>query len=189
MKQYKLILSGYGKNIAIGTVDKDVHFFWKMNNPDVTKKQLFREAYISENNNTHIEDSGSPFYIPIWKDNCNILLEAGLYPDDIHVLVYDQYDSLIWYSDQIPYTVSQKFDQNTDLGPGYYLKTWRERKGEYGVSLFQDKMFDPGSLNFQAISINDQKIINVFQYQNQNLDITESEFGGTSVNYDFFRVK
>jgi hypothetical protein len=189
MPEYKLVVSGYGKSVAIGTIDKDLHFFWKMNNPVVTKTQLFREAYTVENANIKIEDSGSPFYIPIWKDNNDILLESGVYSDAMHIFVYDQFDSPIWYSDQVDYNVTSVFDQETSLELGYYLKTWRERKGEFGIATFSDKEFDPTALTFQAVKINNQDIITVFKYLDQDLEINLSEFGGITLDYEFFRIK
>lgn len=189
MAEYRLVISGYGKSIAIGSLDKDLHFFWRINDPETTKTQLFREAYTLEKNPGQIDDTGDPLYLPIWKDNDNILSESGLYSDSIHVFVYDQNDNIIWASDRVDYWISKTFDQTEDLESGYYLKSWRERKGEFGVSVFSDNVFQENLLSCQAVKLNEQEIITEFYYNKKLLEIIPSEFGGISVNYDFFRIK
>lgn len=189
MAEYRLVISGYGKSVAIGSLDKDLYFFWKMNDPEITKAQLFRNAYTLEKNIGQVDDSGDPLYLPIWKDNGDVLLESGLYTDSIHLFVYDQDDKIIWSDDQVEYQILEIFNQPEDLKPGYYVKSWRERKGEFGIAVIDDENFQENLLSFSAVKINGQEIINKFYYNDELLEIIPSEFGGISVNYDFFKIK
>lgn len=188
MNEYRLVISGFGKSLAIGSVDKDLHFYWTHNNPEITKIQLFQELYTLEKPESLITDPGDPLYIPKWRDNNDVILASGIYPDSIHVFVYDQNENLIWASDQIEYNVTDVIDQ-TQLSKGFYLKTCRERKGEFGVAEFSDAEFDSDSLKFQAIVVDSETIVNQFIYKNQILEISPSEFGTVSLNYDFFKIK
>lgn len=188
MNEFRVVFSGYGKSIAIGSVDKDVHFYWKMNDIEATKTQLFREVYTLKKHKNQIDDTGDPLYIPIWKDNNDILIETGLYPESFHVFVYDQNENIIWSSDHVIYNVTNIFEKS-EFVKGFYLKTWRERKGELGTAKILDYEFDPLDLKFQAIVVDSETIINQFIYKDKVLELEPGQFGTFLVNYDFFKIK
>ena len=186
MNEYRLILSGYGKYIAIGTIDKDTYFFWKSCKPDVVKSQIFLDAYNEEISPGVISDTGDPLFLDIWKKNSNILYERGTYPDETHILVFDKSENLVWASDRINYKLDTR---SLELEKGHYLKSWRERKGEYGNITIIDSIFDPEKLSAIATKIDDDTIITDVYYEDQRLFMNEGVVGDIFLGYNFFKIK
>ena len=188
MHEYKLLISGYGKSIAVGTLDKDVHFYWKYNDPKVTTAQLFLTAYNIEKPEGMIEDKLDPVYIPIWRENDDVFYTSGVYPDETHLFVLDQDENIIWSTDCPEYTNAHQFKKKK-LSKGFYLQSWRERKGDFGECIIQDTKFDPEKLSITSSTVEDQVILDRFYYDGVQLEVTEGAFGNTDLAYDFFKIK
>jgi hypothetical protein len=188
MPEYKLVVSGYGKSVAIGTIDKDLHFFWKSNNPHSVKAQLFLDAY-STDLSLRLDDPSDPLYLKMWKNHNNVLYVTGTYPDQTHLFVFDSSDNLLWASDQPDFLVDQEFHRDQDLSAEYYIQTWRERKGEFCTAMFQADVFQPELFSARAYMVDTQNIIYKFCYADQELPLIQSEFGGITLDYEFFRIK
>lgn len=188
MHEYKLTISGYGKSCAVGTLDKDVHFYWKYNDPEVTTAQLFLTAYNIERPEGMIEDKLDPVYIPIWRENDDVFYTSGVYPLQTHLIVTDKDDRIVWATDEPRHTVAHTFDKSR-LSRGFYLQSWRERKGDYGYATIHDQEFDQSKLTITSSTVNGEIIMDRFFYDGQQLVITEGAFGNTNLAYDFFKIK
>lgn len=190
MAQFTVNISGYCKYIIYGSVSKELHFFWKANQPESVKAQIFPGAYIPTGNVNTITDQNNPLFLNVWKHYNNILNVDGLYPDMAHVIVTDQDNHPVWASDTfVDPTAVEQFNEITDIPSGWYINTWRKRKGDYGTAIIEDSKFCPDKLTYQHIAVNQELLVHRFFYDGVELQLTEGLLGDTDLGYKFLKIK
>lgn len=187
--KYKLIINGYGKFLTVGKITKEQYEFWsKIEDRDAVCWHLFEDPSVPENRNP-INDCEDPRFLGVAKSIDSIVKVYSPWTDYIHLYVYDENNNRVYIADSVE--LNGSFHINTKLirPPGYYLKAWHGRKGNFFTGeIITDSEFDISKLKFDRCLIDNEEFIYRIEYNRRILKSNEDLTSITSWDYNFINT-
>lgn len=183
--RYKVIVNGYGAQVHIRRINKELYDFWTQQDPEATRSHLFEDSY-SDLNGNPIWDDHNPLFLGMAKSKRDRMIEVfGPRPSHIHVHVFDEDEQPVFATSTIKEV--PRFTMNCEeLGKGYYLKGVRETKGTFFTGFLHEDEFNQHLLNLALVSIDGDKLLYRVEYGHKTLENEREDTGIVKETFNFY---
>lgn len=192
--KYKLVLNGYGKLLTVGKVQKDIFDFWSaQEDRPAVGFHLFGdpEGYVDVNKGTRYNNPCTnpkdPMFLDHARTNASVVEIYSPWKEYIHFHIFDEHDRHVYSTDELDLDSVMSVNINTKtLAPGYYLKAWAFKKGNFFTTWFEsDEPFDKDKLRFSNFTIDGEVFIKNIEYNKRILRNKEDLTATTGWDYEF----
>jgi hypothetical protein len=196
-KIYEIMLSGYGGEIAVGSISKEQYGFWK-------EREDFEEHCNDWDNEMEIPEDMQIVRDGCWHDVDNLAHECGAEFSDLnYITVYDKksgdmvFESPLGYEELERHGIDpdgfavDEFYISGDSEAEYAFIGQSVEKGTFftgEIEIIGD--FDPRRLSFSYIDVEGWNLVNGVSYESQIIDDTGGySTTGKSLDFKIFKVE
>lgn len=184
---YEISINGYGGEVVAGKLTKEQYDFWADKQDDEeTNSHLFWDPWSDEDGNP-ITDDEDPRWLGNWYEIDDIEHTNGANVDACTVTVEDDQGNVVFETDEPKIHKTEVTDIDS-MEPGYYFKGYSAEKGNFFFAEFEADEFDPDKLRFFATDIEGDVIIDMVEYDGEDLNNDGGDTRGKSQGFEFHEV-
>lgn len=193
---YTVTIGGYGGEIVMGRVDRKIVDYFNENSIDIEEYATSwgepgDEGYID------VPEELRPFEMGSWYDCDNIEHCSGAEFGGAYITVTDENGNTVWEKDlghnledegcEIECFCSEDVDDHVDSETAVFVGQSFEKGGFFEAELYLTEPFDPAKFKFTYSDIADWAILNVVEYNGEELDGSNGySTTGKSSSFEFF---
>ena len=191
--KYRIEISGYGGEVVLGTVKREIYDYFVENDVDV-------EEYAGDwDNEQEVPEEFQPFEPGSWYDCDDLCHNCGPSADDCYVTVFDGNDEVIHDAlalDAI-LDLGAEQDSGTEIYPqetlnngDIYFIGQSIEKGLFLVYEVEDETFDPSKLVFSTTDCDGWELVTSVSYNGVELeDLGELSTNGKGSEFQMIEVE
>ena len=193
---YSVEISGYGGEIVMGRVDRKIVDYFEENNIDIEE---YANSWVEPGDDDYIEvpEDMQPFPQGSWYECDNIEHCSGAEFGGSWVTVYDENGNAVWEKElgydleelgcEVECFSSEEIDDHTDKDTAVFVGQNFEKGTFFDARLELRAPFDPAKFKFTFSDIANWSILNVVEYDGEELDGADGySTTGKSSSYEFF---
>ena len=194
-RAYTLYISGYGGEIAMGKIDRAIVDYFEENNIDLEE---YATSWGESGDDDYIDipEDMKPFSQGSWYDCDNIEHNSGAEFGGSWITVYDENGSAIWEQElghnleefgcEVECFCCEEIEDHTDKETAVFVGQNFEKGTFFDAQLELRAPFDPAKFKFTYSDIAGWSILNVVEYDGEELDGADGySTTGKSSSYEF----